>query len=69
MQTNERLSDEDYAQYFENFEPDLFDAAEIARTAKNAGMEYVVLTTKHHDGFALWDTAQSDFSSVRRLRA
>ena len=65
VQTNERLSDEDYAQYFENFEPDLFDAAEIARTAKNAGMEYVVLTTKHHDGFALWNTAQSDFNAVR----
>lgn len=65
VQTSERLSDEDYAQYFENFEPDLFDAAEIARTAKNAGMEYVVLTTKHHDGFALWNTAQSDFNAVR----
>lgn len=64
VQTLELLSDEDYSQYFENFDPDLFDAHEIARVAKNAGMNYVVLTTKHHDGFALWNTKLSDFNSV-----
>mgnify|MGYP003418333513 FL=1 len=63
VQTNERLTDENYRQYFENFDPDLFDAAAIARTAKQAGMQYAVLTTKHHDGFALWNTALSDFSA------
>ncbi|PPL18959.1 alpha-L-fucosidase [Microterricola pindariensis] len=64
VQTNEKLTDADYRQYFDNFDPDLFDAAEIARTAKQAGMSYVVLTTKHHEGFALWNTALSDFNSA-----
>lgn len=64
VQNYERLTDEDYRQYFENFDPDLFDAHALARRAKETGMGYVVLTTKHHDGFALWDTAVSDFNSV-----
>lgn len=68
VQTLERLTADDYLQYFDHFEPDLFDAAEIARVAKNAGMSYVVLTTKHHDGFALWNTALSDFNSVEACR-
>ncbi|WP_106814193.1 alpha-L-fucosidase [Microbacterium timonense] len=64
VQNYERLTDEDYRQYFEHFDPDLFDARALARRAKQTGMGYVVLTTKHHDGFALWDTAVSDFHSV-----
>ncbi|MGI6879119.1 alpha-L-fucosidase [Microbacterium sp. gxy059] len=65
VQTYERLSDEEYLPYVAHFDPDLFDAVDIARTAKRAGAGYVVLTTKHHEGFALWDTAESDFSSPR----
>jgi alpha-L-fucosidase len=53
-----------YARYAEQFDPDLFDARAIARTAKQAGARYVVLTAKHHEGFCLWDTATTDFSSV-----
>ncbi|MCR2824618.1 alpha-L-fucosidase [Microbacterium sp. zg.Y909] len=64
VQNYERLTDEDYRQYFEHFDPDRFDAGALARQAKRAGMGYVVLTTKHHEGFALWDTALSDFDSV-----
>ncbi|UNK69474.1 alpha-L-fucosidase [Microbacterium sp. H1-D42] len=64
VQNYERLTDEQYRPYFENFDPDLFDAAEIARTAKASGMGYVVLTTKHHDGFCLFDTKLTDFTSV-----
>ena len=64
VQNYERLTDEEYRPYFEHFDPDLFDAAEIARTAKKTGMGYVVLTTKHHDGFCLWDSALTDFTSV-----
>lgn len=64
VQNYERLTDADYRQYFEHFDPDLFDAAALARTAKETGMGYVVLTTKHHDGFCLWDSAQTDFTSV-----
>ncbi len=43
------------------FNPVKFDAREWARIAKDAGMGYVVITTKHHDGFALWDSAASDY--------
>ena len=37
-----------------------------AELAKQAGMRYMVMTTKHHEGFCLWDTAQTDYNAVRR---
>ncbi len=49
----------------ETFNPVLFDAAEWARLARLAGMEYVVFTSKHHDGFCMFDTAYSDFKITR----
>jgi alpha-L-fucosidase len=58
---NERISNENYQKYFDNFDPDLYDPKEWAKMAKDAGMKYVVLTTKHHDGFCLWDTKYTDF--------
>ena len=61
VKNHERISDEDYRKYFEHFNPDLYDPVEWARTAKLAGMQYVVLTTRHHEGFSLWDTAYSDY--------
>jgi alpha-L-fucosidase len=61
IRTTEPLSDEHYTRYFRHFEPDLFDAAEWAALAKRAGMRYAVLTTKHHDGFCLWDTDLTDY--------
>ncbi|MFY9712124.1 MAG: alpha-L-fucosidase [Microbacterium sp.] len=64
VQSFERLTEDDYRQYFEHFDPDLFDAGALARTAKETGMGYVVLTTKHHDGFCLWDSNLTDFTSV-----
>jgi alpha-L-fucosidase len=45
----------------ETFNPERFDAAQWARLAKQAGMEYVVFTAKHHDGFCMFDTSFSDF--------
>lgn len=65
VQNYEQLSDEEYREYVEFFDPDRFDARELARSAKAAGAGYVVLTTKHHDGFALWDSQLSDFTSMR----
>ena len=44
------------------FDPRQFDPAPWARAAREAGMRYVVFTTKHHDGFSMWDTKQTDFS-------
>ncbi len=64
VQNYERLTDAEYRQYFDHFDPDRFDARALARQAKRAGMRYVVLTTKHHEGFALWDSALTDFTSV-----
>lgn len=64
VQHSERLTDAEYLPYFERFEPDRFDAVAIARTARESGMGYAVLTTKHHDGFCLWDSALTDFSST-----
>ncbi|APX34023.1 alpha-L-fucosidase [Brachybacterium sp. P6-10-X1] len=62
MSIEERDASE-YERYARYFDPDLFDAATFARLAKDAGMKYVVLTTKHHEGFCLWDTALSDYSA------
>ncbi len=59
----ERISDEDYRKYFELFNPDLYDPVQWARTAKKAGMKYFVITTKHHEGFCLWDSKLTDYKA------
>jgi len=61
VKTNEKMSEEDYDVYFNRFDPDLYDPREWARNAKAAGMKYVVFTTKHHDGFCMWDSAFTDY--------
>ena len=58
------VSVEQYHSSAATFDPQKFDAREWARMAKRAGMQYAVLTTKHHDGYAMWDTKTSDFSIV-----
>jgi alpha-L-fucosidase len=57
------LTDEHYQRYFKHFDPDLYDPKEWARTAKRAGMRYAVLTTKHHEGFCLWDSQLTDYKA------
>jgi alpha-L-fucosidase len=52
----------EYDQLYKNFNPVKFDAEAWASIAKAAGMKYLVLTSKHHDGFCLWDTKQTDYS-------
>ena len=61
----ERITDADYRKYFERFDPDLFDAAEWAKAAKAAGMKYIVLTTKHHEGFCLFDSKFTDYKITK----
>jgi alpha-L-fucosidase len=61
VKQRERITDEDYQKYFEHFSPDLYDPEKWAREAKNAGMKYFVVTTKHHDGFCLWDSDLTDY--------
>ncbi|MCK0160532.1 alpha-L-fucosidase [Allomuricauda sp. F6463D] len=54
----------EYAQLAQTFNPDTSFAQNIAKLAKNAGMKYVVITTKHHDGFALFDSECSTYDMV-----
>lgn len=60
----EKLSEEHYQKYFTHFNPDLFDAKILAKHAKAAGMKYAVLTTKHHEGFCLFDSKYTDYKST-----
>ena len=60
----EQISDTDYQPYFDHFDPDLYDPAAWARSAREAGMRYVVLTSKHHDGFCLWDSRLTDYKAT-----
>ncbi len=54
----------DYRSYAQRFNPVKYDADAWARLAKAAGMRYVVITSKHHDGFALFDSAVTDWDVV-----
>ncbi|MEZ4656963.1 MAG: alpha-L-fucosidase [Caldilineaceae bacterium] len=64
IKNRELISDEDYQKYFDYFDPDLYDPAAWAQAAKDAGMKYFVVTTKHHDGFCLWDSALTDYKAT-----
>ncbi len=64
VKAREQISEEHYNKFFENFKPDMFDAKEWAKKAKAAGMKYAVLTTKHHEGFCLFDSAYTDYKST-----
>lgn len=64
VMNREEMSVEEYSRYFRRFDPDLYDPREWAKAAGEAGMKYVVLTTKHHDGFCLWDSALTDYKAT-----
>ena len=51
----------DYSRLAGVFNPIYFDADEWIRLAKDYGMKYFVITTKHHEGFCLWDTKYTDY--------
>jgi len=55
---------EEYAELAKSFNPDKSFAKNIARLAKDAGMKYVVITSKHHDGFSLFDSTVSQYDMV-----
>jgi alpha-L-fucosidase len=61
----ERIPKAEYAKLAEQFNPLRFDPDAWAETARNAGMRYMVLTARHHDGFCLFDSQVSDFTSVK----
>ena len=60
----ERISVEDYQQHVDAFQPDSFDPGAWADAAVAAGMKYAVLTAKHHDGFCLFDSQLTDYSTM-----
>lgn len=60
----ERIPVEDYEKYFNSFNPVNYDPKAWAKAAKAAGMKYAVMTTKHHDGFCLFDSALTDYKAT-----
>lgn len=62
---NERMSISEYAKLADQFHANEFDAKAWAKAAKAAGMKYMVLTARHHDGFCLFDSKISSYSSVK----
>lgn len=55
----------DYDTLLSRWQPNEFDADSMARLAQRAGMKYLVITTKHHDGFALWPSKYGNFNVSR----
>lgn len=63
----ECIPEDHYQLYFEHFNPDLYDPRDWARQAKAAGMKYAVLTTKHHEGFCMFDSQYTDYKCTNTL--
>lgn len=61
----EQIDYRDYSRLADQFTGADFDADALAAAAKSAGMKYMVLTARHHDGFCLWDSKVSDFKSTK----
>ena len=64
IQFGARIPREEYAQLAPQFNPKEFDADAIAKLAKDAGMKYLVITSKHHDGFAMYDSKVSEYDII-----
>ncbi len=66
VMNRERIPVREYERLADTWRAKPRPAREWARLAKQAGMKYMVLTTKHHEGFCLWDTKQTDYNAVKR---
>jgi alpha-L-fucosidase len=63
---NDKMTVAEYEKLAANFNPAEFNPAEWVSMAKDAGMKYITITSKHHDGFAMWGTKRSDWNIVDR---
>jgi alpha-L-fucosidase len=61
IRTSAQIPLEEYDKFVQQFNPIQFNAEEWVRMAKDAGMKYIVITSKHHDGFCLFDSKQTEF--------
>jgi len=66
VMNNDKITVADYEKLPERFNPTEFNPAEWVAMVKDAGMKYITITSKHHDGFAMWGTKQSDWDIVDR---
>lgn len=62
VMNSRNITVKNYTRLMGFFNPIEFDAAKWVSMAKNAGMKYITLITRHHDGFSMWDTKYSDFN-------
>ncbi len=63
---NAKVPVAEYEKYAPQFNPVKFNALAWVKLAKAAGMKYIVITTKHHDGFSMWDSKVSDYTIMKR---
>ncbi len=64
IMANAPIPRDEYAALAKSFDPEKFDADAIVALAKAAGMRFIVVTSKHHDGFAMFGTKQTDYNIV-----
>ncbi|MDW8320449.1 MAG: alpha-L-fucosidase [Armatimonadota bacterium] len=63
--SNKQMQVRDYEKFAAQFNPMQFNAREWVRIAKEAGRKYIVITSKHHDGFCMFDTKLTDYNIVK----
>ncbi len=66
VQFREKIPVKEYEKLAEQFNPVKFDADEWSQLAEDAGMKYMVITSKHHDGFAMYHSRASDYNIIDR---
>jgi alpha-L-fucosidase len=64
IRTTAQIPVKEYEKFVQQFDPEKFNAEEWVKLAKAAGMKYIVITSKHHDGFCMFDTKQTDFDII-----